>query len=65
MLGEVSRDNETRHMNLLIIILIIVGVLLVVPGLIVGTLKFLLWIGIILVVIGLIVWLVRSIRSPN
>ncbi|WP_200919386.1 hypothetical protein [Curtobacterium sp. Leaf261] len=50
-------------MPALLIIAIIVGVVFLILGGVVATLKFLLWIGIVLVILAVIGWLLRSIRG--
>lgn len=52
-------------MGWLALILIILAVVLFVPGLIVGTLKFLIWVGIILAAAALIIYLVRYLRGSR
>lgn len=52
-------------MSALLIVLIILGILLLLPGLFIEALKFLFWIGVILLIIAIIVWLVRYIGGRN
>ena len=47
----------------LLIALIVIGIILLIVGGVVATLKFLIWLGLALVLIGAIVWLLRYIRS--
>lgn len=52
-------------MGTLALVLIILGVIILIPGLIVGTLKFLIWIAAALILLSIIAWAIRSIRGRN
>lgn len=52
-------------MTTLAVILLIVGIVLLLLGIFIGTAKFLLWIGIVIIVLAVIAWLMRYIRRQT
>ena len=52
-------------MGILALVLVILGILLILPGLFVASLKILFWIGAVLVLLAVISWAIRTIRGRN
>lgn len=52
-------------MGTLALVLIILGVLLILPGLFFSAVKVLFWIGLVLVILAVISWAIRMIRGRN
>lgn len=52
-------------MGILALVLIIVGILLLLPGLFIASLKVLFWVGAVLVLLAVIAWAIRQIRGRD
>jgi len=52
-------------MGIFAVVLVILGILLLLPGLFFAAVKFLLWIGLILIAVAIVMWIIRAVTDRN